>query len=51
MGCSYSTYALHFKEVQCFQGQVEQLLYDGGADIVFAGHVRRPLWRSRLSHA
>ena len=37
--CSYSTYAVHFKEVECFQQQIEQLLYDGGADFVFAGHV------------
>ncbi len=35
--CSYNTYNQHYKEVQCFQGQVEPLLYKYGANFVFFG--------------
>jgi len=35
--CSYNTYNSHYKEVQCFQKQVEPLLYKYGVNFVFFG--------------
>ena len=35
--CSYNTYNSHYKEVQCFQKQVEPLLYRYGVNFVFFG--------------
>lgn len=35
--CSYNTYNQHYKEVQCFQQQVEPLLVKYGVNFVFFG--------------
>lgn len=35
----YNTYTAHYKEVECFQQQVETLLYQYGVSFVFNGHV------------
>lgn len=40
--CSYNTYNSHYKEVQCFQDQVEPLLYKYGVNFVFFGEPRLP---------
>ena len=37
--CSYNTYSAHYKEVECFQQQVETLLFQYGVSFVFNGHV------------
>ena len=37
MLCSYNTYNQHYKEVQCFQQQVEPLLVKYGVNFVFFG--------------
>ncbi len=34
----YNTWPSHFKEVECFQQQVEPILYKYGVDMVFTGH-------------
>jgi hypothetical protein len=36
---SYNTYNSHYKEVECFQQQIEDLLYKYGVDFAFFGHV------------
>ena len=41
--CSYNTYNQHYKEVQCFQDQVEPLLYKYGVNFVFFGERPAPL--------
>ena len=33
----YNTYAAHYQEAECFRLAVEELLYDAGADLIFAG--------------
>ncbi len=38
-GCSYNTYNSHYKEVECYQQQIEDLLYKYGVDFIFFGHV------------
>ena len=35
----YNTYAAHYKEAECFRLAVEELLYDAGADMIFAGQL------------
>ncbi|KAI4345357.1 hypothetical protein L6164_012488 [Bauhinia variegata] len=35
----YSTYAAHYREVECMRVALEDLLYKYGVDIVFNGHV------------
>ena len=34
----YNTWPSHFKEVECFQQQVEPILYQYGVDMVYTGH-------------
>ena len=34
----YNTWPSHFKEVECFQQQVEPILFKYGVDMVFTGH-------------
>ena len=34
----YNTWPSHFKEVECFQQQVEPILYKYGVDMVYTGH-------------
>lgn len=37
--CSYNTYQAHYKEVECYQQQIEDLLFKYGVDFLFLGHV------------
>ena len=47
--CSYNTYNSHYKEVQCFQKQVEPLLYKYGVNFVFFGELLRSHTRSLVT--
>ena len=33
----YNTYAAHYKEAECFRLAIEEILYDAGVDMIFAG--------------
>ncbi|BDA46067.1 Purple acid phosphatase 15 [Coccomyxa sp. Obi] len=35
----YNTYNSHYKEVECYQQQIEDVLYKYGVDFIFFGHV------------
>ena len=43
----YNTWPSHFKEVECFQQQVEPILYKYGVDMVYTGHTHAYEVRSR----
>ena len=38
----YNTYAAHYKEAECFRLAIEEMLYDAGADMIFAGKLHSP---------
>ena len=40
----YNTYAAHYKEAECFRLAVEEMLYDAGADMIFAGDPMMLTW-------
>ena len=40
----YNTYAAHYKEAECFRLAIEEMLYDAGADMIFAGKLHFTLY-------
>eukprot|EP00249_Psilotum_nudum_P022572 c28570_g1_i1 orf=365-2203(-) len=46
----YNSYSSHYREAECMRLEMEDLLYDNGVDIVFAGHVHAYERMNRVYH-